>query len=506
MFSAVAVVAVTICGLADAVAPAALTYEEFGAVGDGKADDLDAIIATHAAANSRGLPVRAKDGATYYIGQGGKTAVIRTDVDFGTAKFVIDDTKVEMRHIKINVFCVAPDEAAFPVSGIASLARGQADIGVKLPKDCMVHLKNDKVKRFIRWGGNRNNGTAQTEVVLVNREGRVDPSTPVMWDYDTVTEAIARPVDGRAITLEGGVFTTVANQAESRYTYYRRGMQVMRSNVRIEGVRHLVTGELDHGAPYAGFICISDCAHVTVTGCVFTARRTYKTIGNAGVTVSMGSYGISVGNAIDVRFLNCSQTTDIVDGRYWGLFGSNYCRNLLFDGCEFSRFDAHQGVANATIRNSTLGYMGVQAIGGGTLLVENSTVRSRNAFINLRTDYGSSWDGDIIIRNCTFAPCNARSDAMPPIIGGRNVGAHDYGYACRMPRRIIIDGLKIDDSGRTGDNADTYIFAPFDRGSGEVRPYPVTEEVTLRNVETTSGRQLKVSKNMRMFGGVKVSR
>ena len=46
----------------------ALSYEAFGAVGDGKADDRPAIIATHAAANERGLPVRAKDGATYYMG------------------------------------------------------------------------------------------------------------------------------------------------------------------------------------------------------------------------------------------------------------------------------------------------------------------------------------------------------------------------------------------------------------------------------------------------------
>ena len=50
------------CSLA-ATAQAAehVTYEQFGAVGDGKADDQDAIVAAHAAANERGLPVKAGD-------------------------------------------------------------------------------------------------------------------------------------------------------------------------------------------------------------------------------------------------------------------------------------------------------------------------------------------------------------------------------------------------------------------------------------------------------------
>ena len=63
------------------VPPSVVTYEEFGAVGDGKADDQSAIVAAHAAANEKGLPVKAGDGKTYYIGGGGLTADIRTDGD-----------------------------------------------------------------------------------------------------------------------------------------------------------------------------------------------------------------------------------------------------------------------------------------------------------------------------------------------------------------------------------------------------------------------------------------
>ena len=488
-----------------AAAQDVVEYEKYGAVGDGKTDDRAAIVAAHAAANKRGVPVRARDGATYYMGCNGGTAVVRTDVDFGTAKFVIDDTKVEKRHIRTPAFCIAPDVRPFAVTGVTQVAKGQRRLGVELPARCLVELKDSGTMRFIRYGSNQNNGSPQQEVVLVGRDGQISPDTPVIWDFARVTSAIAYPIGERTLVVRGGTFTTIANQAESKYTYYSRGIEVRRSNVRIEGLCHLVTGELDHGAPYSGFIAIDDCADVTVTGCVFTARRTYETIGSAGRPVNMGSYGVNAHRAVNVRFLGCRQTTDILDRRYWGLFGSNLCRNLLFDGCTFSRFDAHTGVANATIRNSTLGYMGIQAIGFGTLLVENSTIRASNAFVSLRSDYGSSWDGDIVIRRCVFAPCAKKGANFPPILNGANAGTHDFGYACTMPRRLVIDDLFINDSGCSGE---VCVFGTFDRkckGDG-VRPYPVTEELVLRNVRTASGRPLKTSPDAGKFKNLRIVR
>lgn len=141
----------------------------------------------------------------------------------------------------------------------------------------------------------------------------------------------------------------------------------------MNGLEHRITGEGDHGAPYGGFINVGDCAYVTVRNTILTGHKTYQTIGAAGVSVSMGSYDLSLNRALNVSFVNCSQTNDINDSSYWGILGSNYCKNLAYDNCILSRFDAHMGVANATIRNSTLGHQGINAIGVGTFTVENST-------------------------------------------------------------------------------------------------------------------------------------
>lgn len=56
-----------------------VTYEEFGAVGNGKADDFEAIVKTHEYANQNGKSVFANETATYYIGGADKTAYIMTN-------------------------------------------------------------------------------------------------------------------------------------------------------------------------------------------------------------------------------------------------------------------------------------------------------------------------------------------------------------------------------------------------------------------------------------------
>lgn len=50
------------------VADGRISYQDFGARGDGKTDDLPAIVATHAFANAHGLKVKAADNAVYYLG------------------------------------------------------------------------------------------------------------------------------------------------------------------------------------------------------------------------------------------------------------------------------------------------------------------------------------------------------------------------------------------------------------------------------------------------------
>ena len=481
-------------------------YSDFGARGDGRTDDIEAIAAAHAFANQHGLPVKADEGATYYIGGKDRTAVIRTDTDFGTAAFIIDDTDIRNRNA--HVFLVSSSLQPFKLEGLSSLKRDQEKIDVSLPGPCLITVTNSNVRRYIRFGPNQNDGAPQTDIFIVDKDGNVDMDAPVIWDFDQITDITALPVDETTLTITGGRFTTIANRAESRYTYYSRGIAIRRSNVLLDGLEHYVTGEGDHGAPYSGFLNIRDCAYVTVQNTILTGRKTYHTIGSAEVSVPMGSYDISINRALNVSFVNCSQTNDINDRTYWGIMGSNYCKNIVLDNCSFSRFDAHMGVANATIRNSTLGHQGINAIGSGTFTVENSTIYGWT-LINLRSDYGSTWQGEFIIRDCVFVPSGGRTTSAS-LIGGSYSGQHDFGYTCYMPERITIENLHIDDSNHPADYRGPAIFANFNRNMTdnsyvEKFPYVITREVILSNVTTASGIPLRISDNPFMFNNVKMN-
>lgn len=482
-------------------------YSDFGAVGDGVTDDMDAIIAAHEYANQQGLDVKADDGATYYIGGKDRTAIIQTNTDFGDAEFIIDDREVDNRNAA--VFLVSSDLEPFDIESISSLQRNQEKIDASLPGPCLITVTNSHVKHYIRYGLNQNNGSSQTDIFAVDENGNVDMDAPIIWDFDQITEITALPIDEETLTITGGRFTTIANQAESKYTYYSRNIAIRRSNVVVDGLEHRITGEGDHGAPYGGFINISTCAYVTVKNTILTGHKTYRTIGAAGKPVSMGSYDISVNRALNVSFISCSQFNDINDRTYWGIIGSNYSKNLLYEDCTFSRFDAHKGVANATIRHSTLGHMGINAIGSGTFIVENSTIRDRR-MINLRSDYGSTWQGEMIFRNCTFVPSDGRPTTAS-LIGGSYSGQHDFGYTCYMPERIVIENLYIDDSNHPEDYQGPAIFSNFnpdmtDDSYVEEYPYVITKMVILKNVTTASGKPLRISDNEYMFRNVEVVR
>jgi len=480
-------------------------YAKFGAVGDGVTDDLEAIVRAHEFANKHGLPVKADDGATYYIGGKDKTAVIQTDTDWGTAKFVIDDTAVLNRNA--NIFMVQSSLKSFTLEGISSLKRNQSKINASLPGACIISVLNSHIKHYIRFGLNQNNGSPQTDTFIADKDGQVDMNAPIIWDFDQITKITAQPMDKTRLTITGGRFTTKANAAESKYRYYSRGIGIRRSNVVVDGMEHHITGEGDHGAPYGGFINIGACANVTVRNSILSGHKTYVTVGSAGKPVSMGTYDITVNLALNVSFINCSQGNDIKDRTRWGIFASNFSKNLLLDQCTFSRFDAHQGVANATIRNSTLGHVGINAIGFGTLLVENCTLYG-NSLINLRSDYGSTWQGEFIIRNCVFVPA-CGNPATAALINGSYSGQHDFGYTCYMPKQITIDTLRIDDTNHPVNYRGPAIFSDFnakftDATYQEKYPYIKTEKVVLKNVTTASGKPLRLSDNLFMFKDVKV--
>ncbi len=470
-----------------------VTYEDFGAAGDGVADDMGAICKAHQFANLHNLPVRADPNGIYHLGVKALTATVGTNTDWSTARFTIDDSGVagEVENRRQGLFAVDSLLSAVTLD-LELVRRDQAQVAARPEQDCYVQVTSDARRVFIRKGANQNKGSTLRDCFILRRDGTVEG--PIDWDFDSYTRVTARPIEENALLLKGGVFTTFANRmlSDSGYHYWARNIVIRRSNTVIDGLTHYVVGETSVGAPYSGFLSASGCADVTFRNCFATGHRAYRTIGSAGRPVSMGTYDYSANSVVNFRMENC-RMNHINDRTLWGVIGTNFCKNIVLEDCVLSRMDSHQGVSGEyTIRRTTLGTAGLNAIGRGVLTVEDSTLHGRS-FVSLRGDYGSTWEGELIIRNSRWIPGNG-ARLWPRLVGGGNDGTHDFGYPCHMPREITIDGLFVDDGKHPDDYKGFYFFnhprPPRDDLPGE-RPFPYrpVRKITIRALRTASGQQ-----------------
>ena len=259
--------------------------------------------------------------------------------------------------------------------------------------------------------------------------------------------------------------------------------------------------EGEHGAPYHGFIRSDYAVDLTVRDAIVTSRKTFMTASKIpGKSVPMGSYDLSFWSSINVRCINVKQTIDITDGRYWGVYTSNFCKGLYIEDCVFSRFDAHQGVTNFVIKNCRLGHQGVQLIGFGTGVIEDTEVNA-NAFFSLRPDYGSTWTGSIKIKDCTWNPRGNNT----AVFAAQNEEDHDFGYFCCEPESVEIDGLHIADARFNG--APVYllpVFTDLPAEAEKIAPYGRVKTYKVRGITAESGKTPEFCKRPELYPETRV--
>ena len=476
-----------------------VTYEDFGAIGDGKTDDIDAIVMAHDYANEHRLPVKAKDDATYYIGGKAKPVTVKTSTDFGKAHFIIDDRDIENR--EKHIFYVTSDFDYYPLQ-IDRLDKDQKTLDFPHEGRIFVKVKNENKRVYIRYGANANAGTALQDYFTVDKDGNVETLLP--WQFDEITSAYAKSTEEAPIVIEGGTFTTIANlwPLEKR-SYFDRAFHCNRSNVHFRNMTHLITGEPEpeehYSCPYSGFLCIDECYNVTVENVLFTPHRTYRFVMADGRTNATGTYEMNARAAVALKLIGLSQTIDIQDGRYWGLMGTNFCKDMLLKDCKISRFDAHCGVHNVTMQGCEFGYVTMEVIGFGDFLYENGTNRGSRFFL-LRGDYGSFFKGDVTIRDAVWEAIPNSSTGKAFFFNAWNNGTHDFGYTCEMPRHILLENVVIDDS-RIGEGQAAYLFNAYctDLEGEKPFPYRTPETVTLKNVRTKSGKPVRIFEKDEFF-------
>lgn len=246
-----------------------LTYELFGAVGDGKTNDYGSIKKTHDFANNLYLStgklvtVYGSSGKTYYIGECSDTIDVITNVDWQNANFIIDDfvdnnnDNINDINIKEPVFNVtspllvatknttktsyvqlssveseenvenrADDYIIQSLNNTStqtnnlkvivdevSKAKYSDPTGIvskflKSSKRWAVELQADH-KQYIRTGVNSNSSSAQKEQIIIDSVTG-DVLSDITWDYSQAGLNRVRviPIPNQEIFIQNGNFLT----------------------------------------------------------------------------------------------------------------------------------------------------------------------------------------------------------------------------------------------------------------------------------------------------------
>ncbi len=497
-----------------------VTYEEFGALGDGKTNDFAAIKQTHDYANKNGVAVKATEGKTYYISDTRidgevQTVSIMTDVDWRGASFIIDDscftTHNDVDILSVHIFRVASeypmwelrDEKLFEKVLSEGVGIGTKKIDLGLGYDALIIIYNSNHTVYRRRGyADGHRGQSMHEIIYLDKDGNVSEETPIMFDYNGIDYINVIRADLNPITIEGGKFTTLACNTDCVVyedgkpvrvcePYLRRGIIVSRSETTLRGVEHYVEGEIsinrqkkgEIGAPYYGFYQTARANHVTFDSCVMTGRRCYqKAWITEGFPVgTMGTYDLTADMVNKIVFKNCVQSnfwvtidennvihpaTEDDEGAvlglspilndsggssrmHWGVGGTNYCKNMEYIGCTLSRFDAHQGLYNGKIIDSTL--VCIALTGGGDMLIENSRIFSEshtsNNMISTRSDFGSLWNGSVTVNGLksyvytkhSSLPNAPKGEYKPTGVMSHTYTNWYYGYDCYFPCLSLSD-------------------------------------------------------------------
>lgn len=390
----------------------------------------------------------------------------------------------------------------------AGLNRKTAKVELDLGYPALIVPFNSSHKIFRRKGYGAFRGVDMHEVILIDKDGNVAPETPVMWDYNNIDYIKVIRADVKPITVKGGKITTLAcntdcvvrdeagNPIKVYVPYIRRGILVNRSYTTLSGVEHYVTDEIsvtrqkngEIGAPYYGFYASSYATDVTFEDCVMTGRRCYKKSWAGNFSGMQGTYDLTANNVNKIIFKNCTQSNfwvtldenDVLhpakegdkgallalsqmlndkgdsSRMHWGIGGTNFCKNMEYIGCTLSRFDAHDGLYNGKIIDSTVVDMALT--GAGDVLIENTRVfaeshaESFNRMFSMRADYGSTREGNITVKGLkayVYTKPSSLQNAVNSEYAGIYVVYHRYtnwyyGYECYFPN-ISLDSLEVYD-------------------------------------------------------------
>ena len=488
-----------------------IDYASFKELSSQKAnDDYYAIKAAHECANKYNLPVVVSQGV-YNIyknktGSGDQDRImVETSTNLGGStiyihdeKNVINVTKVGKDYIyeipgnyaasytitltselqKNGKFIIkdsAKQEALNKVKGCENVSISDSGNVSKCITGFYVYIEDTDPNRRVFKRSTENQDSPVEESFTVNLNN--DIGEDIVWKYNGRTiKVIVSAIPKNQLIFQNGVFKTIVSSKEVADYEVKRGIKISRSNTRITGIKHSyinTSKKTVHETYYSyhNFYRFDMIANANFYGSTVQGMWRLKPNDSS----HYGSYDIHMTNAVNLKLtkIKVSETTESMNKDY-KILGGSYNKNIVYDTCTLNRIDTHRGVYNLTIMNSTIGKRGILQIGYGTLTLENVTIEGVDGIITLRHDYGSTWNGTVVIKGTiTIKP---GTNGPIYLIKLQPKCNHDYGYDLYLPKVEFTKGSKIV---TTSNTSEFYIYDKpkkwlknFTTGGGHTFSYP----------------------------------
>ena len=280
---------------------------------------------------------------------------------------------------------------------------------------------------------------------------------PMYWNYTSSTINYSKcSIPNEQLVFKNAIFKTITrDKCDKCDKYTKRGIRVLRSNTMLYNIQHYYVNSdlkkihtIHH--PYNGFYIIGKTADVILEKCLVYPLHYETSSGKNESTYDM--YLLSSLNTLlkEVTMYEDSHN-QMKDSNYWSVMSTTRCKNLVVENSKLNVISAHTAVYNLTVKNTIIGTRGVIVAGSGEnkdnkLTLENNTWEYARQLIKIRDDYGTTWNGAILIKNGEIK--NASSDTfsiirLPGI--SSNTGMY-FGQPIYNPTDVTIDGLNVKSS------------------------------------------------------------
>lgn len=407
----------------DLWAASGISYENMGAVLDGVTDDTADVTAAHTLAKALGVKVRQHGGIAKV--SGAAPIEFATDCEFtGGFKFLFSNPGTGF------LFDVTPEYTPIELTQ-ADITIGQFTKGATQIASLSNYAYHYAVIESSEIAITRTGGQQYTKkcVTVIGEAGRL--LYPLVFTFGSITKITLTPVNIPVREISGLAFEVTGS------TQFALPIRQTRNNVRYSNP-HYIDGGATGAIPVRQMWTLVGCfnTHVVdpIADTLSPGRVDYNYVINGD-----GYAGLKVNGMLSFEG--------------WAQIDGNNCRDVTVRDSAIYRAGGHFNCWDFTFENITAHSAAPISIsGGGRLdvrlirLMPSALVSGPNAIVDVRTDYGAQWDGDIDVEGVTIDMTGVTSAAtlygVHAYLDSGTV-THDFGIDLVLPRSISVSNVTL---------------------------------------------------------------